>query len=614
RLFRNVSEGRRRDLDRSADGIALAWQTLLADREPLVWRHVAAARGLLAGVLPDFADEVRALLAEDLSPTEWRRGAASLAASVAVDPDGALGRAVELLRSPLLAADPGIATAMTWGLPVAADAEPEAADALLDEIARASPMSTAEAIVELRRELRGATSRGEPLGARAAARCARALEEALEAPPSAHLRDDGLAALARVVHRDLSMDGAGVALLRGALDGAVAAFVETGPREAHGRALEAYALAAEVVGALEEIELSELDDAQSTAARRAAVGLVREVDAELLGSGLLKSLLLLNRRPSEDSTGVASLDDLDERLARWLLRAEGSAARVSGPPQHATVHQRNLRALIHLIDGESTDFGGEPELKARVLARWTGAISVLLDRLRADRGSSLRRAIAASVARGLDALVREGAADAADIFLHAAMRGGDPDDLEVLGQASMHPDVAQLLRAYARFARGGRDGGARGGRAPDSDAAVSVRSTRQGSLDAELAEAERARVTLERIAALDALVAALPAGASQRTEIVRGALARLARALGAVNTAGALSALTAAGDGDASGSPLSALEEALARLAQLTAGARRRCGEHPASAPAGATEPLRVAIEVALQEEDAEPSVAAPVE
>ncbi len=614
RLFRNVSDVRRRDLDRSADGIALAWQTLLADREPLVWRHIAAARGLLAGALPDFAEEVRALLVQDLSPTEWRRGAASLAASLAVDPDGALRRAVELLRGPLLAQDPGIATAMVWGLPVAADAEPEAADALLDEIARAAPMATAEAIVELRRDLRGVMSRGEPFGARAAARCARALEDALEAPPSAHVRDDGLAALARVVHRDLSMDGAGVALLRGALDGAVAAFVETGPREAHGRALEAYAMAAEVVGALEEIELCDLDDAQSTAARRAAVGLVRELDAELLGSGLLKGLLLLNRRPSEDSTGVASLDDLDERLARWLLRAEGSAARTSAsPPLHVTVHQRNLRALIHLIDGENTDFGGEPELKARVLARWTGAIGVLLDRLRADRGSSLRRAIAASVARGLDALVREGAADAADIFLHAAMRGGDADDLDVLGQASMHPDVAQLLRAYARFARGGREGGAR---ARDDDAAVSLRSTRKGALDAELAEAERARAALERIAALDALVTALPAGASQRTEIVRGALARLARALGVVNTARALSALTAAGDGDADASPLSALEDALTRLAQLTAGARRRCGDHPPSAPSGATEPLRLAIEVALQEEeeDVEPSVAAPVE
>ncbi|WP_437909383.1 protein kinase [Sorangium sp. So ce327] len=613
RLFRNVGDGRRRDLDRSADGIALAWQTLLADREPLVWRHVAAARGLLAGVLPDFAEEVRALLAQDLSPTEWRRGAASLAASIAVDPDGALGRAIELLRSPLLAADPGIATAMAWGLPVAADAEPEAADALLDEIARTSPMATAEAIVELRRELRGVMSRGEPLGARAAARCARALEDALEAPPSAHVRDDGLAALARVIHRDLSMDSAGVALLRGALDSAVAAFVETGPRDAHGRALEAYALATEVVGALEEIELCEHDDAQSTAARRAAVGLVRELDAELLGSGLLKSLLLLNRRPSDDATGVASLDDLDERLARWLLRAEGPAARASAsPPLHVTVHQRNLRALIHLIDGESTDFGSEPELKARVLARWTGAIGVLLDRLRAERGSSLRRAIAASVARGLDALVREGAADAADIFLHAAMRGGDPDDLDVLGQASMHPDVAQLLRAYARFARGGREGGAR---APEGDAAASRRSTRQGGLDAELAEAERARVALERIAAIEALVTALPAGASQRTEIVRGALARLARALGAMNAARALSALTGAGDGDADASPLAALDEALTRLAQLTAGARRRCGEHPASAPSGATEPLRLAIEVALQEEgDAEPSVAAPIE
>ncbi|MGK4005531.1 protein kinase [Sorangium sp. So ce1036] len=617
RLFRNVSDGRRRELDRSADGIALAWQTLLADREPLVWRHIAAARGLLAGALPDFAEEVRSLLAEDLSPTEWRRGAASLAASVAVDPDGALRRAVELLGGPLLARDPGIATAMAWALPVAADAEPEAAEELLDEIARTSPMAAAEAIVELRRDLRALAVRGEPFGARAAAQCARALEEALDAPPSAHVRDDGLAALARAIHRDLSMDGAGVALLRGALDGAVAAFVESGPREAHGRALEAYALAAEAVGALEEIELGDLDDAQSVAARSAAVGLVRELDADLLGSGVLKSLLLLNRRPSEDSTGVASLDELDERLARWLLRAEGSAARASAAtPLHVTVHQRNLRALLRLIDGESTDFSGEPERKARVLARWTGAIGSLLERLRADRGSSLRRAIAASVARGLDALVREGAADAADIFLHAAMRGGAPDDLEVLGEASMHPDVAQLLRAYARFARGGREdrAGARDGR--DGDAVASRRTSRQPALDAELAEAERARVALARIAALDELVTALPAGASQRTEIVRSALARLARALAAVNGARSLSALTAAGDGDADASPLAALEDALARLAQLTAGARRRCGEHPAFVASGATEPLRLAIEVALQQDDdgAEPRLAAAVE
>ncbi|WP_437681350.1 protein kinase domain-containing protein [Sorangium sp. So ce131] len=615
RLFRNVVDGGRRDLDRSSDGIALAWHTLLADREPLVWRHIAAARGLLAGVLPAFAEEMSALFAPDLSPTEWRRGAASLAASVAVDPDGALRRAVEILGGPLLAKDPGIGMAMVWGLPVAADAEPEAAEALLDAIARAAPMAAAEAIVELRHDLRGLVGRGGPFGARAAAQCARALADAIEAPPAAHARDDGLAALARVIHRDLSMDGAGIALLRGAIDGAVAAFVESGPREAHGRALEAYGLAAEVVGALEEIELCDLDDAQSAAARRAAVGLVRELDTQLLGSDVLKSLLLLNRRPSEDSTGVASLDDLDERLARWLLRAEGTAARAGASQPHVTVHQRNLRALLHLIDGESTDFGGEPELKARVLARWTGAIGVLLDRLRADRGSSLRRAIAASVARGLDALVREGAADAADIFLHAAMRGGDPDDLEVLGEASMHPDVAQLLRAYARFARGARRDRASN---PDSEPVSSLRSARQGALHAELAEAERARSALARIAALEALVTALPAGASQRTEIVRGALARLSRALGALNTARALSGLTAAGDGDVDVSPLSALEDALTRLSQLTAGARRRCGEHPASAASGATEPLRLAIEVALQEEadvdDVEPNLAAPIE
>ncbi len=40
------------------------YYTLLADREPLVWRHAAVARGLLAAVEPSLQEEIEAGLDE----------------------------------------------------------------------------------------------------------------------------------------------------------------------------------------------------------------------------------------------------------------------------------------------------------------------------------------------------------------------------------------------------------------------------------------------------------------------------------------------------------------------------------------------------------------------
>ena len=58
-----------------SDAVAQAWERLLADRESLVWRHVAVARGLLAPWVPALARAVEDALAPTLSPTEWRRAA-----------------------------------------------------------------------------------------------------------------------------------------------------------------------------------------------------------------------------------------------------------------------------------------------------------------------------------------------------------------------------------------------------------------------------------------------------------------------------------------------------------------------------------------------------------
>ena len=153
-----------------------AWRTLLDDRETLVWRHVAAARGFLARAVPALEEEVRAALSTRLSPTEWRRAATSLAASLAVAPERALPLALEVLKSPLLERDPGIATAMLWGLARAADAEPEAASALLDALSRAAPFFIAEDLIELRAEM-------AHFGDAAAERCAAALAAAFQTTP-----------------------------------------------------------------------------------------------------------------------------------------------------------------------------------------------------------------------------------------------------------------------------------------------------------------------------------------------------------------------------------------------------------------------------------------------
>ena len=144
----------------SPDTLDGAFRTLLADRETLVWRHVAVARGLLAHAIPQLAREIHTSLEGNLSPTEWRRASASLAANIAVEPDQALPRAIALLKSPLTERDPGIATAMVWGLSPALNAEPEAAAEVIDAMSRVAPLYVAEDLIRAARGCWGARGRG----------------------------------------------------------------------------------------------------------------------------------------------------------------------------------------------------------------------------------------------------------------------------------------------------------------------------------------------------------------------------------------------------------------------------------------------------------------------
>jgi eukaryotic-like serine/threonine-protein kinase len=549
RLFRRALRGRADpSMSRRVDAFELdaAWRLLMSDRETLVWRHVAVARGLLAAALPELQEEIMAALSAGLSPTEWRRGATSLVASIAVDPERALPAALELLKGPLLERDPGIATAMLWGVPRAADIEPEAAGELLDAISLAAPLFVAETLVDLRAEL--GSIRG-----RAASRCAAALADTL-----GRVGEEDVLALGHVILSDLRSDLAelggereareavklGVEI-RLALEKAVEAFIETGTREAHAHAQTAAERAEEAMTALEGIAVDRTGVPSSGLGRAVATILVRELDMQLLESGVLRSLLFLNRRPSDNSPGGGIVDELEERLAGFLIRTAKAPVSAEEIPRYVTLHQRRLRALLHLIDGDTSELEEDLERRARLRDRWRSACRLLLARLSQEISPPIRRALVATVARALDALLRDGAVDPADVLLYAAARATVPGDMSVLCEASMQPDTSRLLRAYARF----------------------LDEASSGSGGA-------------RLAALDAMIAEIPPSATSRLESLRNALSRLARSLGVVEAAVLLRPLA-----DPDASPLATLEEALFRITQLTRDAIQSCGAEDGADP-----------------------------
>ena len=547
RLLRHVSRAaaQRRHFDLFADPIAGAWHRLLSDRESLVWRHVAIARGLLAPVMPEIGEEVTDLLDPSLSATEWRRGATSLVASIATDPDHAVPRVLELLRGPLLLRDPGIATAMIWGMGPAAEAEPEAAEEALDALAQASPISIAESLVDLRADLIAPGTTAD-FGARATTACMDALGVSLTNPEG----DDGLAALGRAILSDLggeAPDG-----LRTAIARALGAFVDRGARAAYAEAEGALKVASETVSALLAFDPTPAPLSGSRRmAHRTSVRLLREIDANLFESNALAWLLLLDRRPSDEAIGTSELDAIHDQLGAWLLSAETTGDDES----QLTLHTRQLRALLHIIDGETNDEGDDQERVQRVRTAWTRTSSVLLTRLGREKRSPLRRAIAATIARAFDALARDGAADPADVLLYASVRSPDADDLDVLGEASVEPDVAEVFRVYARFVRGAA-----------------------AALLAERAHNERTSQppsAPDLLAPLDGLASELPVGASPRIDVLRTTLIAILKSLEAVRSAQSLGQIAAAVASETS--PLAALDDALGRLSQLVLGARRRC-------------------------------------
>jgi len=499
----------------AAESIATPLSRLLADREPLVWRHAAVARGVLSGVAPLHWKATLDSLNSRLTPTEWRRGAVSLVAAIATSPDRALSRARDLVASGLATRDPGLVATMVWGLPRAMDAEPEAAEELLDAIVDADAAGAAEGIAAIVRDV------GGEAGRRAVATARAVLSDRI----ASKIEDPVDLLIARALSNELGAERGSEGSLRDSVSRAVQAFVESGAREAHAGATEALEVARVGLSTLEG--LSSAGQQGAAIAQRTEVLLLRDLDAGLLEDSTLHHLVQLGRRSSDDDSQPSPLDDLHDRIGQWILSHESRAA--GARPSDVSMSGRRLRALLHLLDTESSAFdeGDDRPHAAQIRARRENAASALLERLADDRRSPLHRTLCAALARALDAMVRAGTCDPVDVMLLIASRLDEASDVATLAEASMTPDLEGTLTAWAHFVR-----------AASQEEALPLVTERRDSIYDDKGPPSSARTEEKpttsagmKVEAILELAASLSDDGSGRAESVRAVLVRVARAL-----------------------------------------------------------------------------------
>jgi len=483
-----------------------SWNRLLDERESLVWRHVARARGVLAVYDGELAAAIDRELGMAQSITQWRRAAAGLAAATA-DDAGALARCRAILEGPLQRRDPGVAAAMVYGLPMIAESDATLTQELLDLAIPVGGIEAAEALVDLRAE------RGD--GDAFAALAQRAALALRDAQPTI---DDGLVSLRESVVRELVHPTGEPGSVREAVFRGLQAF--TGDSDE--------ALARVTGEALTRLErgIRTLEDANESRERdrRAAFAALRDIDGSVLETSALRDLLVV----AGHADGLGHLDDVFDRLNTWLVDREGAHVVSPGGLAHPTSRLRRLKTLLHLVDSDAAH--DEDESMARLRERRRSAARLLLARVRDDADSPLRRTVSAALARALDAVHRDGLCELSDLILLVASYTSRVDDVGILAEATMIPELPLVYRACARLS-----------------------------------------VDSATVAELRTLANELPAASAPRVEALRSALFEVAGALAAMETATSLESVI----GDEA-STLVHLELGVVRLAELLVGARRR--------------------------------------
>lgn len=561
---------------RVLEGEALAptLRRLLFDRESLVWRHVAVARGLISPWSEKTKDEVESWLSLELTPTEWRRAATSVAALTAVAPERALALLQNVSRAGLFAKDPGVSQGFAWGIPRAAESEPDATSEFLGMLFPSSSFDIAEALVDARAEL-GASPISDEMSELFQARFGGSKS------PSAGT-DDALAALRDEITRDLAStressketESRADQPVRFHIHRALVAFAQEGAPQAYAVAKDVMEAAVAQLGKLEAIPVDEedLEGKAGDQARRASLAALRDLDASLLERSVIGHLAKLGTKEADIKAADERIDQIRERGCEWIASREmprDGAKTAEAAAKNITLHMRRLRALLHIVDGD-IDVQDDQARSDKLRARWVKTASELIAHFGRNPPPALRRMLLATLARALDALIRVDACDVADAFLMLSLSMEDVNAFEALAEASMDLDLSHVLSAYARFLR----------------------------TCAPLLRGERARLAGPAadavLASLSRLSGELSPEASSRSEALRTVLLRLHQALSAMSNASGLRALSS--NGASEPDVVIAAEAWMNALTQMSKGARTRLEPGYLPSPPIAVRPVSIAV------------------
>ncbi len=568
---------------RVLEGEALAptLRRLLFDRESLVWRHVAVARGLICPWSEKTNDEVESWLSLELTPTEWRRAATSVAALTAVAPERALSLLQNVSRAGLFAKDPGVSQGFAWGIPRAAESEPDATSEFLGMLFPSSGFDIAEALIDARAEL-GSSPISDEISELFNARFGGSKS------PSAGA-DDGLAALRDEITRDLSLASRSDQPLRLGINRALVAFAQEGAPQAYAVVKDVVDAVLVQIGKLESLspEEEDLEGNAGQQARRSSLAALRDLDASLLERSVVGQLVKLGTKEADIKAAEERIDQIRERGCEWIASRE--MPRESKKPADAvgkniTLHMRRLRALLHIVDGD-IDVEDDQARSDRLRARWVKTASEIVAHFGRNPPPALRRMLLATLARALDALIRVDACDVADAFLMLALSMEDVSSFEALAEASMDLDLSHVLSAYARFLR----------------------------TCAPLLRGDRARLAGPAadavLASLSRLSGELSPEASSRSEALRTVLLRLHQALSAMSNTTGLRALSS--NGASEPDIVIAAEAWMNALTQMSKGARTRLEPGYLPSPPISVRPVSIAVSRVLA--GVEPDLTEPV-
>lgn len=470
---------------------------LLADREPLVWRHAAVARGTLAEVNPSLREEIDLQLDPELSPAQWRRAAVSLMACLSHDADTALPQCRNLFSGEIARQHPGLLSAALWGLPPVIEAEPELAEEAVALLAATGRADVADELALLRRQVANPDF---------AADAAKQLAATLERQQSNV--DPALRALTRRC-RAMLVGDAKATQLSDELRAASLAYENDD-------ALRACNLAASALEQAHKLMTQiETASAESPAGLLEVYPELADLGVSLLEDSRLHDLLLLGRKPGDLSAVVPQYDNLLDRLGNWLLRSEQLAQAESRPwsASEGLLRRSKLVIFLHLLDTQSVE---RQEDGKTVRQRLRASMMTLLTNIVEGPDATLHRVMCAALARSFDAAVRESMIEPSDLLLVVMSRLDEHNSLNAIMEGSTEIDMRRCLHAYGQLL-------------------AAVRGDEESDDETSVWRDQRvARAVIQ-------FSSELAARGSYRGEALRQSLLRLGRAMEAIVAARALS-------------------------------------------------------------------------